>query len=434
MIKDYNKNMKTMLSYYDIYPKILQVQRDSTVNIRPLGDHGAFQEASVYTVTIIPMNESAMNESSRSYPSYQVKCREGRLTVRHCFESEGQYAVVIETAGKSFSVELRVYAADEDLYRLRPYMGDLHVHSFRSDGKEAPAIVAAHYRKAGFDVLALTDHEQYEPSLEMIAAYQDAPIGIRLLTGEEVHAPGNSTHYIHVGGSYSINKKIREHPAKYHEEVQGLTTELRIPPGINPQEWGSCFWICREIHRAGGLAIMVHPHWIHGHAYHTREIMARFMLKSGWFDAFELIGGQTLEENQPQISLWQDIREEGCFTPVLGNSDSHGTVNSEWFNRAKSVILSENPGQEALFEGIRKGCTVSLEQYAGEKQPRLYGRHRYVSFVLFLLEEYFPLHDELCFEEGRLMKEYACGDAQGAILLGKLQGRCEGLMKKYWDQ
>jgi hypothetical protein len=52
--------------------------------------------------------------------------------------------------------------------------------------------------------------------------------------------------------------------------------------------------------------------------------------------------------------------------------------------------------------------------------------------VLFLLEEYFPLHDELCFEEGRLMKDFICGDSSAAEQLGRLQGRCGALMKKYW--
>ena len=67
-----------------------------------------------------------------------------------------------------------------------PYMGDLHVHSCRSDGREDPAIVAANYRKAGFDFMALTDHERWYPSDDMINAYKDVKLGIKLFCFHDV--------------------------------------------------------------------------------------------------------------------------------------------------------------------------------------------------------------------------------------------------------
>jgi hypothetical protein len=54
--------------------------------------------------------------------------------------------------------------------------------------------------------------------------------------------------------------------------------------------------------------------------------------------------------------------------------------------------------------------------------------------MLFLLTEYFPLHDELCVEEGRLMKEYAGGDKKALEMLSLLQGRTAALMKKCWGE
>jgi predicted metal-dependent phosphoesterase TrpH len=314
-------------------------------------------------------------------------------------------------------------------------MGDMHVHSRRSDGKEAPDIVAANYRKAGFDFFALTDHELYEPSLEAINAYKDAPIDFKLFPGEEVHPPENRTHYIHFGGKYSINGLIRSDPDKYRAEVKQLAETLDPGEGIDRKEYASAAWVSREIHKAGGLAVMVHPHWVDDNSYHIGEKMAVCMLKSKLFDAFEVIGGQTLLENQPQVSLWQDMRAEGCFVPPMGNSDSHGTVNGEWFEIAKTVVLAESCEYDALKEAIIAGCSVALEEYKGEDFPHLYGLHRYVSFVQFLLEDYFPIHDELCVEEGRLMKEYVTGDAASASsVLKGLQGRCAALQKKYWGK
>ena len=87
---------------------------------------------------------------------------------------------------------------------LSPYKGDLHIHSNRSDGREPPAHVAARCRQIGLDFVALTDHHQYAPSLEAIAAFTAAPVDLALYPGEEVHAPGNPIHIVNFGGRFSV--------------------------------------------------------------------------------------------------------------------------------------------------------------------------------------------------------------------------------------
>jgi hypothetical protein len=51
---------------------------------------------------------------------------------------------------------------------------------------------------------------------------------------------------------------------------------------------------------------------------------------------------------------------------------------------------------------------------------------------MFLLSEYFPLHDDLCYEEGRLMKDYVCGSAGAKEALAAISGRTAKLLEKYW--
>lgn len=437
--------MKTELTNYEVYPKVVLAGKETALTIRPLGAHAAFHDDTHYTLRVIPMNETNLNDPAHSYASYELCSRDGTLRANCCFGGEGQYGLLIKpeeplpNPGNNPALpaglrpqELRVYAVEEDLFRLRPFRGDMHVHSFCSDGREEPAIVAANYRKGGFDFFALTDHFKYEPSLEAAEAYRNAPVDLRIFPGEEVHAPGNNTHYINFAGKYSINGTIRGDPDRYKKEITELAESLEIPPGLNKAEYASAYWICREIHRAEGLAIMVHPHWIHTGAYHVPEKMSVAMLKAGLFDAFELIGGQGLRENLPQVSLWQQLRAEGNRIPVVGSSDSHGTVNSTLFQLGKTIVFAEHCERDEILEAIQKGRTAALEQYGGESLPRIYGEYRYVMFALFLEDEYFPLHDELCFEEGRLMKEYICGDQGAAVLLGSLQGRCSNLLKKYW--
>lgn len=427
--------MKTTLEYYDIFPKILCTEREAEITIRPLGVHAAFDEKKKYRVKIIPMNETLLNCSNKGYEALDVQHCSGNLQFRYRFTQEEQYVVLLQIQEDGVwtnCCELRVYSVKPDYFKLRPYRGDMHCHTCRSDGKEGPAIVAANYRKSGFDFLSITDHGQYEPAQEAIRAFSDIPMSFQLFAGEEVHPPKNNCHTVHFGGTYSINQIFREDPEKYEREVDEIENKLEIPEGLNTREYASLLWVYRNIREAGGMAIMAHPCWIQDEAYHIRRDMYRYLLQTQPFDALELTCGQSLEENQLQISLWQQMREEGNVVPVVGSSDSHGTVNSPWFGLSKMIVLSEECTKDALIDAVKARRAVVLEQYPGEPLPRVYGENRALEFVLFLVTEYMPLHDELCFEEGRLMKAYACGDQEAGEELRRIGKRTDFLTEKYW--
>ena len=65
------------------------------------------------------------------------------------------------------------------------------------------------------------------------------------------------------------------------------------------------------------------------------------------------------------------------------------------------------------------------------KEYRLVGEYRLMKYACFLMENYFPLHQEACWEQGRAMKEYACGDREeGLKMLKALDGRVSRLQAK----
>lgn len=427
--------MKTTLEYYDIFPKVLCTGSWSTVAIQALGEHAAFDAAGYYRVKLVPMNDTLINLPSGAYQTADVVYKSGVLFFSCLLHGEQQYAVLLQRQNKEewrICCELRIYALHPDFFGLRPFRGDMHCHTCRSDGAEGPSVVAANYRKAGFDFLAITDHGQYKPSLEAIHAYEAIPMSFRLFPGEEVHPPKNNSHTIHFGGDYSINDIFRKHPEQYEEEVDAIERKLEVPAQVNAREYASLLWVYRQIRKAGGLAVMAHPCWIQEEAYHIPRAMYRYLLETQPFDALELTCGQSPEENQLQVSLWQQMREEGHGVPIVGSSDSHGTVNSQWFGLSKMIVLAEACEKDAIIDAVRARQVVVLEQYHGESFPRVYGENRVLEFVLFLLTEYMPLHDELCYEEGRLMKAYACGDKEAGKLLGWIGRRTEELFEKYW--
>ncbi len=100
---------------------------------------------------------------------------------------EDEYILKLEDESGKVLEEFSIYALKSDLYDLRPYKGDFHMHSCNSDGKETAAYVAASCRRVGFDFMALTDHGKYDPSLEAMAAMKQMDCDMLCCPGEEVH-------------------------------------------------------------------------------------------------------------------------------------------------------------------------------------------------------------------------------------------------------
>ena len=53
-----------------------------------------------------------------------------------------------------------------------------------------------------------------------------------------------------------------------------------------------------------------------------------------------------------------------------------------------------------------------------------------IAYMAFLEREYFPIHDDMCIEEGRMMKAYVCGEASAASRLNMLYGQTRALAER----
>lgn len=421
------------ISDYFISPRIFPIGQTSTFAIYPQGSHAQFKD-SEYTVQILPKYGSKEPKNDYHQEDFQVG-EDGILRIAYCFPDEQEYFIRLYPKSASLVPQnavntFRVYALEADLFQRRPYKGDFHSHSCYSDGREEPAIVAANYRKAGFDFLALTDHQQYQPSQKLKADYKNIPTDLLLLSGEEVHPFQNHIHMLSIGGSFSINEKIQQDPAAYQEEVEKLSNDLAIPAGIDPFTYASCIWTFCQIKKAQGLSIFCHPHWL-ADVFHVPDAMSRALFASKEFDAFELLGGQEVFSNNLQLEFYAQELAQGNGCPVVGVSDSHGTVEGQWFTWTYSVIFAQEVSEEAIVSAVKNNYSVAVEHYPGEEY-RVHGPYRLVCYARFLLDCYFPLQAELCFEEGRLMKEAYLGSERARKFLGQLQGRCQELVESYF--
>lgn len=435
--------MKTELYFYDIYPKVLPGDRETTVHIRSLSPHTDFT-AKRYIIRVFPMTFDVYSGSKPPVFETAVEPVDGVLTFSHAFPGEQEHSVRVyaESNPEKPVVKLSLYSLAPDLMERRPFMGDLHVHSCCSDGKEAPEFVAAIYREHGFDFMAVTDHLRRNPSLRAVEKFAPLDLDFRIYPGEEVHTPGNHVHFINFGGDYSVNDIARvlddgdfnwDYPVReeWLAQVKAVEAALpRLPEGVDPFVHASSLVLLQKIREANGLSIFCHPHWV-ADVYNVTDAFTRFYLENGFADAFELIGGQTNFENMMQVAIYHDLIAKGCKIPAVSCSDSHGTVNSICFDQMKTLVFARENSRDALVSAVREGYCAALDD-KGEQDVQMYAQYRLVSYGLFLYHNYFPLHDALCVEEGRLMRSYLAGDGDAQERLRALKGQTVRMMEKYF--
>jgi hypothetical protein len=422
------------LKHYSVFPKILRAGVETAVTIAPQGAHAAFTDEQ-YLVRFVPMNASIEPLPYDKYDCITVKSEGGALRFTHAFQGEQEHRIQVFRLPLGEDVRqdpwraFRVYSLEPELYAMRPYRGDFHVHTCRSDGQEEPAIVVANYRKYGFDFLAVTDHHKWQPSQEAISAFKDAKTDLKVFSGEEIHAPGNHIHIVGFGGNFSVNELFKQNPDKYYQDVYDLIRENDMPDGINQFEYASCIWCFDRVREAGGMGIYCHPHWI-PNAYHVPDAMSDALFARKPFDAFELIGGHEVYSNNIQTAYYNEARAGGMKIPVVGSSDSHGTEKEGgWFNLFWTIVFARDLKRDSVISSVKELRSVAVEQYPGEA-CRIYGPYRMVKFAQFLQYDYFPLQAELCFEEGCAMKDYALGDRGAAERLAAMHGRTAVLLER----
>jgi hypothetical protein len=431
--------MKPELGEFDVFPRVVRIGRETEITIRPLFNHTLFNPPFPYHLLMFPAGGLPGQPGSPTAVEIEPDWTGGLLRFRYVFPNEQEYILVMEnTSGlpRARSYEFRFFALRDDLFSRRPYKGDMHMHSYRSDGHESPAYVAGACRRIGLDFMAVTDHRLYEPSLEAIRAFQSLPIDLRIYPGEEVHPPDNPVHMINFGGNFSLNQIFRQEEDRYRAEVGAIVERLsNFPEGVDPYIYASCEWCFNQIRAGGGLGIFSHPYWLSRHRYDISETIVSLVLERQPYDALELLGGYHLyeiESNMIQVARYHEERARGKHIPIVGVSDAHGCERGELFGWFYTVVFSTTTDLPDLVQNIKDLFSVAVETLPGNP-ARAHGPFRLALYTHFLLREIFPLHDALCLEEGRLMLAFLAGDPHAESLLGTLQGRAAALYDHLWS-
>lgn len=428
--------MRTENLDFEAVPKVVRADREATITIKPLFDHCRFDSGTEYEVSYFPTEEFAERSGWPERSKSTLRPADGVLRVRQYFEGEQEHVLLVEEASGDAPKrvgEFRVYSIADDLFLRRPYKGDFHIHSCRSDGRESPGYVAGACRRIGLDFMAVTDHRLYAPSLDAQRAYEGVQIDLRIFPGEEVHPPENPVHIVNFGGSFSIHELFDRE--QYRAEVKTIEGALDdLPAGVDPYQYASCLWCFDKVREAGGLGVFCHPYWFTDHRYAPSGAITSHLFETQPFDAYEVIGGYyrgEADSNTLQVARYHEERAAGRRVPIVGASDAHGCEAGALFGWYYTIVLSPSADLPDIVEGVKGLYSVAVEALPGET-VRAYGPLRMVKYALFLLREVLPSHDELCGEEGRLMLAHLAGDAAAAEALRRLKGRTAALLAQYW--
>ena len=185
----------------ELYPKVFKSNCRQTLYVS--FNHDEDIDISLLSIKIQPMEKYSVlhtakyriDEEERYDYVPLIKCGEGLYCVEYDFTTEQQYTLKIKYNDKIICWS-HVYSVDDDLSQLKPFKGDTHLHSCRSDGEGTPFEVSCNYRASGYDFIAITDHHKFAPSLEAQSEIKKLTNDFFVFRGEEVH--NKSMGYFHI--------------------------------------------------------------------------------------------------------------------------------------------------------------------------------------------------------------------------------------------
>ena len=223
--------------------------------------------------------------------------------------------------------------------------GDLHTHTYFSDGSVSPEMRVDEAWKTGLDVLAITDHIEYKTNRRYINSEDDNTSydlakgraeerGIILIKGTEI---------------------TRKHPTYGHFNALFIsdTNKLKID---DPKA------AIAEALAQGGFVFWNHPAWV----VDTCQIhpFQEDLLNNNMIQGIEVFNNN---EFYPRALKWAHEKKLTIFsssdvhTSVYSNDGIHGAACaiSAPYHRPMTIILAKDTSQEAIKEALLQRRTIA---------------------------------------------------------------------------
>ena len=394
---------------YAIFPKVIPIGEEVKITISGLHDR-TIKPGQNYNIRILAMCDHADVSSLKvtAMPpkvksSISEPAKSAMIEFNCKFATKGEYTITIITddeAKKPLTTE-SLYAVTPELAKLRPYRGDLHIHTYYSDGCMSPIYMAVTGRKLGLDFAAITDHRQYAPSLEAIETAKKINLDLLLFPGEELDM--GSAHIVSVCASASVTEARGDRESytnQLAEVAEKRLAKTEMVDNLTKEQYAPARWTVDKIHEFGGYAFLAHPYWISGNRYDHNLPVYDQLLKDKIIDGVEVIGGfwtHQFESNWLSVARYYEEVAKGHKIPIVGNSDTHYNekIGKDLFGWYWTTVFAKSLSKDDIFDAILNLRSVASERPNGERLIAC-GPYELVEYTCFLDREFFPIHDRLC--------------------------------------
>jgi len=228
-----------------------------------------------------------------------------------------------------------------DVGEYKVLVCDAHIHTVFSDGLVWPTLRVEEGIREGLDVLAFTDHLEYQPHKD------DLP------------RPN-------INRGYELAKAFaKDHPILV---INGAEVTRSMPPGhlnaIYIQDANALLKddpieVLREASRQGAFITWNHPSWPtkeEDGGVHVLE-MHQQLIKEGLIQGIEVINGHNYYEDAVALALKYNLA-------MMGNSDVHGPTEwdyqiSKGGHRPATLILAKEKTEGSVREALMERRTIA---------------------------------------------------------------------------
>jgi len=231
---------------------------------------------------------------------------------------------------------------------------DLHIHTVFSDGSVWPSIRVEEARREGLDLIALTEHLEYQPH------------------AEDLPHPDRNRSYIIAQGMLKTNEKL--------QVINGSEITRSMPPGhINAVFIKDANALLHKDSLSGiqaankqeAFVFWNHPNWDaqRNDGIARLEPFHKYLIKNKLLHGIEVVNETTFSEEALAIALENDLT-------ILGTSDIHGLTYwahdiAQGGHRPLTFVYVEDKSPKALKKALFEGNTVIWfeEMLIGKKVP-----------------------------------------------------------------
>jgi len=191
------------------------------------------------------------------------------------------------------------------------YCGDLHSHTFHSDGTPSPLSLVCQSMYCNMDYLAMTDHNTIEGALVVRTLMDRHDCGYAMIIGEEIT----------MGWSHMNAYPLRE----------------PVPWDRSPYE------TIKAAHRTGAVIQWNHP------GYPRGDWAAKHCVNG--------IAGTALDAWEHYPPRYREWKKQKMLPVLVGTTDTH---NGTFGDLERTVVLAPSPAGDDVAEAIRRGRAVLL--------------------------------------------------------------------------